>query len=70
MTVTREYTIWCDGQLADGDRCPDFLQVGTARSPRETRAHGAELGWVEHDGRDLCPVHTDGHKRGKGGPTT
>lgn len=56
MSATREVTIWCDGVLPDGTRCPSW-SYGTEH-PRSTakqaRASIRKLGWRRVGSRDLC----------------
>lgn len=54
MSITRIYSVFCDGVQPDGQSCPQWV-VETSGGTVEARRLARNYGWVRREGRDLCP---------------
>jgi len=52
MTVTKDYTIWCDMP-----GCQNWEYSDEMREPSVRRQARLVFGWTHKDGRDICDRH-------------
>jgi hypothetical protein len=58
MTVTRSYTVWCEGTdytYLGGNQCGEWLEEAHVSSVKEMREYVKGM-WTHVGGKDYCPA--------------
>jgi hypothetical protein len=67
MSIVRTYSVFCDfGRDGGGWPCAQWV-AETTESPAAARRIARGEGWTRHQGRDLCPTHSEAVRDERGG---